>query len=330
MAGAWRDVTLAMFSLFLRDIVTVILLAGFVGKSLRLAQLEGTIAGLVGGTRFSMPLAIAIVAIEGIVAAALLVSGPVRTPALLAALLLFLCFAGGIGFGLLRGRRVRCACFGALGHILSWSDILRAFSLAAASGAALAIQPAPIATPLRAAIFASAALACAVWQAWHRRRALVRDRLTVPIGEPLPDVTGERVADGAPATTTSLASDPAIIVFFAYGCPICRERKGELADLLPGIDRAGIRLWVIADDGPGSFEMLAASRLSPYLVRMNAAERRKLNPLGAVPFYLLVGSNGRVEASNYMADENWLSVAEQLSALGQDRTNPVDAPACPA
>jgi peroxiredoxin len=150
-----------------------------------------------------------------------------------------------------------------------------------------------------------------------RLAALVRagfaPPLSLPIGYPVPTFEGRRLADGSRIASTDLAGQAVVLVFLSPGCPACREKAAELVDILPGVQSAGLALWVIpADDVHDISKLVGGSPLLEHVLVLDAATRRTVNPRGSAPFYLFIDDKMVAKASNIVGDEDWRSFVEQM------------------
>ncbi len=124
--------------------------------------------------------------------------------------------------------------------------------------------------------------------------------LTVPVGTPVPPA----------AAGLDLEGQPAVIVFLSEGCPACRGKVAELADLLPGMARAGVTLRIV---GLGDISgLIAGTALSDRITDLDEPGLASLNPHLAAPAYIFIDSDGTVKASNYLGDEDWRTFAGQM------------------
>jgi hypothetical protein len=138
-----------------------------------------------------------------------------------------------------------------------------------------------------------------------RLAAAVRPAARTP--SPLAAPVGTRVP---PAAGLDLEGQPAVIVFLSEGCPACRGKAAELAELLPGMARAGVTLRIVAlGDISG---VIAGTALSDRIAELGEAGLASLNPHLAAPAYIFVDSDGTVLASHYLGDEDWRTFAGQM------------------
>lgn len=146
--------------------------------------------------------------------------------------------------------------------------------------------------------------------------ALAHVRLpdTVPIGEPLPGFHARRLVDGRRLRRDALlGGEAAVLVFLSPGCKACLQRQPELDRMRPLMEAAGVALWVVAQGRPQRLrDYFASTRLLSRVVRVGARDLRRLNPRLAAPFYIFVGADGIVQASDRIGDDNWLSFREQI------------------
>lgn len=127
--------------------------------------------------------------------------------------------------------------------------------------------------------------------------------LTVPIGARLPTIAG-----------IDWTGELTVVVFLAAGCPACRGKAGELARLVPGMDRSGVRLLLV---GMGDIRTLVAgTALVERRITLDPDAVAALNPRGAAPAYIFVDGGGSALASDYLGDENWRTFAAEMLAAG--------------
>jgi hypothetical protein len=150
---------------------------------------------------------------------------------------------------------------------------------------------------------------------------LARARLpdTVPIGDLLPGFHARALADADGRRIRSdalLGDEAAVLVFLSPGCKACLARQPELDRMRPLMDAAGVALWVIAQGRPRRLrEYFASTQLLPRVLRISDRDLRVLNPKHSAPFYIFVGADGIVQASDLVGDENWMSFREQVGDL---------------
>ena len=146
--------------------------------------------------------------------------------------------------------------------------------------------------------------------------ALARARLpdTVPIGEPLPGFHARRLVDGRRVRSDALLGDEAaVLVFVSPGCKACLSRQPELDRMRPLMEAAGVALWVVAQGRPQRLrDYFASTGLLPRVLRVGDRDMRRLNPKYSAPFYIFVGADGVVQASDLIGDANWLGFREQI------------------
>ena len=122
--------------------VLVTLAVASVSKALATGPFVASTANLLGlRRRMARYVALAVIAVEGAIAALLLSSGDLARAGMAAALLLFLAFSTVLGVALVRRRTVHCNCFGGPGHKISVHDLVRNAALIAAGGWYLGNRP---------------------------------------------------------------------------------------------------------------------------------------------------------------------------------------------
>jgi hypothetical protein len=141
----------------------------------------------------------------------------------------------------------------------------------------------------------------------------LRSPAALPAGSRLPDFSGHRLTDGERLSADFLRGQAAVLLFLSPDCDDCRYRVAELADLYEGIVRSGVRLWVVsARSRKRMTAFLRDSPLLDHVLLVKPPVRHALNPRNAVPFYIFVDDEGRVLASNFIGDEDWLSFVAQI------------------
>lgn len=146
--------------------------------------------------------------------------------------------------------------------------------------------------------------------------ALAQARLpdTVPIGAPLPGFQARTLRDGRRIGADALLDDQAaVLVFLSPGCQACLQRLPELVRMQPRMEEAGVALWVIAH-GPQRRlrDYFETTGLQHRVLRVSDRDLRRINPKYSAPFYIFVGSDRVVQASNLIGDDNWRSFREQI------------------
>jgi hypothetical protein len=140
--------------------IAIVLLWSVAGKATTLAGFRDTISELSGlPAAWARTAAIAVVAAEGSIAAALLMNGDPARYGMMAALILFAGFTLVIAMALLQRRAVACNCFGGQSHPISAYDLARNAVMIAAAGANLAYASLdPTTTPEAYAALAGVAI----------------------------------------------------------------------------------------------------------------------------------------------------------------------------
>jgi hypothetical protein len=115
----------------------------------------------------------------------------------------------------------------------------------------------------------------------------LRSPAALPAGSRLPDFSGHRLTDGERLSADFLRGQAAV--------------------------RSGVRLWVVsARSRKRMTAFLRDSPLLDHVLLVKPPVRHALNPRNAVPFYIFVDDEGRVLASNFIGDEDWLSFVAQI------------------
>lgn len=141
----------------------------------------------------------------------------------------------------------------------------------------------------------------------------LRSPAALPAGSRLPEVSGRRLRDGALLSGNFLAGQAAVLLFLSPDCADCRRRVDELAGIYEDIHHSGVQLWVVSARSRQRMRaFLGDSPLLDHVLLVSAAVRRALNPRNASPYYLFVDSGGRVIASNFIGDDDWLSFVAQV------------------
>lgn len=293
--------------------VAVTLAGAVIGKARALRDFEEAIGALFGLARRRLrSAAVAVIAVEGLIAAALAGGGAWARAGMAAAAGLFLLFGAVLLLALVQGKAVRCNCFGGQAHPISALDLIRNAALIAACAFYLLAAAGPLLEP--PAFLGLAAIGVVLFLAAGRLFGSGGDStaFTLPVGDALPPFEGRR-SDGSPIGLADLAGRPAVLVFLSAGCATCRGKIGELVRILPGARNSGVRLWVVGDDAKGGIApLIAGTPLIDRLLRLDAATRRRMNPRHTAPFYIFIDQELVVQASSYIGDEDWLSFVEQM------------------
>lgn len=134
--------------------------------------------------------------------------------------------------------------------------------------------------------------------------------LTLPIGEAVPVFEGQKQLDRRPVHCEDFASGATLMVFLSPDCSLCRETVPQILKILPGMKEAGITLWIVTGSSVTDSTRLLGD-LTRYLLRVDAATIRRLNPRNASPFYIMIDDR-IVQASNFVGDENWRNFIKQM------------------
>lgn len=115
--------------------------------------------------RIDAALALALIAAEWGIAAALLAGGAFARSGAIAGLVLFVLFAAVVSASILGGRAIVCSCFGASGRRMGGLDVVRNLVLIVAVGAVLLSGLSPLPWPFEAILAGLAAIgvAATVW-----------------------------------------------------------------------------------------------------------------------------------------------------------------------
>lgn len=136
---------------------------------------------------------------------------------------------------------------------------------------------------------------------------------THDIGQPAPAFRGTWLSSGAAFSSDDLRGHSIVAVFLSSGCGDCRKRLPEVVAMLPAMRRAGVRLLVIGMEGERKVRaFLGDTPLFAHAVMIDRSARRLLNPRNSSPFYLFIGDDHAVKASNFIGDKNWLVFADQM------------------
>jgi hypothetical protein len=141
----------------------------------------------------------------------------------------------------------------------------------------------------------------------------LRSPAALPAGSRLPDFSGQRLRGGETVSADSLRGQSAVLLFLSPECGDCRQRIEELSPMYADIVCSGVQLWIVsARSRKRMTAFLQGSPLLDHVVLVKASVRQALNPRNAAPFYLFVDDEGRVLASNFIGDEDWLSFIAQV------------------
>lgn len=141
-----------------------------------------------------------------------------------------------------------------------------------------------------------------------------------PVGKALSTLAGERLGDRESIVHDKSAALACAVVFLAAGCPKCKSRIAELERIDAAIEAQGhaVALWVV---GVGTrrqlTHMLKGTRFFQRTLTMPQAERRRLNPADASPYYVFLDPQLTVQACNYLGDENWIMFVNQICGAGR-------------
>jgi hypothetical protein len=74
-----------------------------------------------------------------------------------------------------------------------------------------------------------------------------------------------------------------------------------------------VALWIVpADDVHDIGRLVGGTPLAEHVLVMDAANRLRLNPLKAAPFFLFIDESLIARASNTVGDEDWRTFVEQM------------------
>ena len=304
--------------------IVAVLVAASAGKALAIARFAETLEALVRvPARWSRSAAVAVAASELLVALALLSGGAVADGGMVAALALFLAFSAVLLVALAQRRTVSCHCFGTSDHSISIWDLVRNLLLISACTAWLLATPSAI--PLAAGEWllslGIAAIGFLLATNLHRIARWLRSTppFTVPLGQPLPAYEGRERASGRRVTSAELEGQTAVLLFLSSGCAKCRGTIPELLRILPAIQSAGVALWIIpADSRHDLAPLLEGSALLDHVLILEPAERERLDPQRAAPFYLFVDHQRIAVASGLIGDDDWQSFVDQMTEIAAD------------
>jgi len=141
----------------------------------------------------------------------------------------------------------------------------------------------------------------------------LRSPAALPAGSRLPDFSGRRLRDGERVSAHMLRGQSAVLLFLSPECGDCRQRVAELSQMYADIVRSGVQLWIVSARSRARMTaFLHGSPLLDHVLLVKASVRQALNPRNAAPFYVFVDDEGRVLASNFIGDEDWLSFVAQV------------------
>ncbi len=291
--------------------VAILLLAAATGKALGRRDFEETIGALFGLAKGRLAAAaLAVIGAEGLIALALFAAGGWARAGMAAAVALFALFGAVLLVALAKGRAVRCNCFGGGAHLISALDLARNGALAAAGCFYLLAPPGPALGPAMQTMLLGVAIILVLLTANPFRPA---QATPLPIGEPVPPFAGQ--AAGRRIDSAELAGQAIVLAFLSVGCPACRDKAAEIARLLPAMNEAGVRLWIVAADAAhGIAPLIAGTPLAGHELTLDAAARRPLNPRNIAPFYLFL-DDLVVQASGAIGDPDWQSFVAQIEEL---------------
>ncbi len=304
-----------------------------VGKAAALPEFRQTLVDLVGvPASRTRAAALGIVAIEALIALALLAGDAWARAGMAAALVLFLGLSGVILAALVRRRAVPCNCFGLGSQVISAHDLVRNGLMIAACALYLARPPATGAVaigayPLLVAVAAALVLVSArlgdILGLLRRAAGSGRSGFTVPIGQAIPDFEGRGGPGGHRiSASVDLAGQASVLVFLSSACPKCGEKLPELRRILPATREAGVALWIVPMEAARS-PLPDGSPLADHLLVLEPPARRRLNPRNAAPFYIFLDHQRIARASNFIGDPDWLSFLDQMDEIADGaRTRP--------
>lgn len=166
---------------------------------------------------------------------------------------------------------------------------------------------------LLAVTFAAALNLWLTFRLSARMREMNAPAFTVPLGEPVPWFEGTAPVHSRVIRSSDLAGQPIVLVFLSPGCQVCAGHVSELIEILPGAERLGVNLWIVAaDDVHDIGRLVANTPLADRVLILNAANRLRLNPRGAVPFFLFIDETLIARASNNVGDEDWRTFVQQM------------------
>lgn len=170
---------------------------------------------------------------------------------------------------------------------------------------------------LIAVTFASALNLWLTFRLSARIREMAAPPFTVPLGQPVPPFEGTAPAQSRTIRSSDLAGQPVVLVFLSPGCEACAGRIGELVEILPGADQLGVSLWIVpADDVHDLGRLVDGTPLAERVLILDSANRLRLNPLRAAPFFLFIDEALIALASNSVGDDDWRAFVEQMREAG--------------
>lgn len=170
---------------------------------------------------------------------------------------------------------------------------------------------------LVAVTFASALNLWLTFRLAVRIREMNAPAFTVPLGEPVPFFEGTAPGQSGTIRSFDLAGRSTVLAFLSAGCKACASHIPELVEILPGAEQLGVALWIVpADDAHDIGRLVGNTPLVDHVLILDSANRIRLNPLKAVPFFLFLDEFLVVRASNSVGDEDWIAFVEQMREAG--------------
>ncbi|MEA3011148.1 MAG: hypothetical protein QOJ91_2840 [Sphingomonadales bacterium] len=146
-----------------------------------------------------------------------------------------------------------------------------------------------------------------------RLRESMAPPFTVPLGESVPPFEGIARAQSQATGSADLAGRSTVLVFLTPGCKTCAGHVPELVEALNGAERLGVNLWIVPNDDRHDVDILVAGTpLAERVLILGSADRRRLNPRMAAPFYLFIDEASTALASSMLGDEDWRTFVEQM------------------
>jgi AhpC/TSA family/Methylamine utilisation protein MauE len=324
--------TAAYLSETCRLYILAVLVASAAGKARAIGRFAETLEALVHlPARWSRTAAVAIAALEFLVALAIAAGGAAAHPGMAAALALFLAFTAVLLTALVQRQTVSCNCFGASDHPISAWDLVRNLLLIAACVAWLLMGPpeAALSPGTWLLLLGAALIAFLISTNLHRIASLLglarhsgpsEPPPPLPLGQTIPAFEGRARVGGRLVTSAELAGQAAVLLFLSSGCPKCRGTVPELLRILPAIRSAGIGLWIVPADSRHDIALLLeGSALLEHVLTVEPAVLDRLNPQRAAPSYIFIDHQMAALASGLIGDDDWRSFVDQMNETSPDQ-----------
>lgn len=141
--------------------------------------------------------------------------------------------------------------------------------------------------------------------------------LTLPLGEPIPDVQGRALLtrERMPVTSREL---PSVLLFLSSTCPKCRQKLPEIERFLPLLEDAGLAIRFLSREPKWRLKrFIGGTTLAGITQRISTRDFKALNPTMSSPYYMFVDQHGVLQAGGLIGDENWLGFVEQMAELDE-------------